>query len=188
MLPNAQGVFENPSIYLSGFCLFMHKHDLVSLRRVARRAIEHINEEAFSPGAFAAIIRRQRPHDLALSFICADDGETIASVPDDARHGRRRAGHLLDRLPFAPRTRTRHPARELVRIAVERPSARGRKPSSSSAIRLCRPFSFERWPITRPGLSGAGRSGPGAGSAARRGRAWPAAGHDRLAQMGHLFY
>ena len=61
------------------------KHDLVYLTEDASHdaAIEHINEEAFGPGRHvraAARIREQGPHDRSLSFICADDGETIASV------------------------------------------------------------------------------------------------------------
>ena len=84
MLPNAQGVFEtHQSVH--PVSVIMYKHDLVYLTEDASHdaAIEHINEEAFGPGRFtraAARIREQGPHDLSLSFICADDGETIASV------------------------------------------------------------------------------------------------------------
>jgi predicted N-acetyltransferase YhbS len=75
-------------IFLSrmpGFPMFMKKHDLVYLTEDASHdaAIDIINEEAFGPGRFAraaARIREQGPHDLSLSFVCADDGETIASV------------------------------------------------------------------------------------------------------------
>ena len=63
----------------------MSIHDLVFLTEDASHdaAINHINEEAFGPGRFVRSserVREQGPHDRALSFICADGGETIASV------------------------------------------------------------------------------------------------------------
>ncbi|QRM56995.1 N-acetyltransferase [Sinorhizobium sp. BG8] len=102
----------------------MHKHDLVYLTEDATHdaAIEVINEEAFGPGRHvraAARIREQGPHDRHLSFICADDGETIASVRMTPVLAGSVKGHLLGPLAVRPSHKNRGIGRELVRIAVE---------------------------------------------------------------------
>ncbi len=104
--------------------MFMKKHDLVYLTEDASHdaAIEIINEEAFGPGRFAraaARIREQGPHDLSLSFICTDDGETIASVRMTPVMAGGVRGHLLGPLAVRPSHKNRGIGRELVRIAVE---------------------------------------------------------------------
>lgn len=108
----------------------MKKHDLVYLTEDASHdvAIEHINEEAFGPGRFvraAARIREQGPHDRALSFICADDGEMIASVRMTPVLAGGVEGHLLGPLAVRPSHMNRGIGRELVRIAVEAARRRG---------------------------------------------------------------
>ncbi|MDM9628855.1 N-acetyltransferase [Rhizobium sp. S152] len=123
-------MFEIPSIRISGFFLIMHKHDLVYLTEDASHdaAIEHINEEAFGPGRHAraaARIREQGPHDLSLSFICADDGETIASVRMTPVQAGGVKGHLLGPLAVRPSHKSRGIGRELVRIAVEAAKRKG---------------------------------------------------------------
>ena len=115
---------------LSGFGLIMHNHDLVYLTEDASHdaAIEHINEEAFGPGRHtraAARIREQGPHDLSLSFICADDGETIASVRMTPVVAGAVKGHLLGPLAVRPSHKSRGIGRELVRIAVEAARRKG---------------------------------------------------------------
>ena len=102
----------------------MKKHDLVYLTEDASHhaAIELINEEAFGPGRFAraaARIREQGPHDLALSFVCADRGETIASVRMTPVLAGTVQGHLLGPLAVRPSHKNMGIGRELVRIAVE---------------------------------------------------------------------
>ena len=100
------------------------KHDLVYLTEDASHdaVVELINAEAFGPGRHtraAARIREQGPHDRSLSFICTDDGETIASVrmtPVDAGAVK---GHLLGPLAVRPSHKNRGIGRELVRIAIE---------------------------------------------------------------------
>jgi predicted N-acetyltransferase YhbS len=123
-------VLEIHCFRLSGFCLIMHKHDLVYLTEDASHdaAIEHINEEAFGPGRHtraAARIREQGPHDLSLSFICADDGETIASVRMTPVVAGSLVGHLLGPLAVRPSHKSRGIGRELVRIAIEAAKRRG---------------------------------------------------------------
>jgi predicted N-acetyltransferase YhbS len=108
----------------------MHKHDLVYLTEDPSHdgAIEHINEEAFGPGRFvraAARIREQGPHDRSLSFICADDGETIASVRMTPVMAGGVKGHLLGPLAVRPSHKNQGIGRELVRIAVEAARRRG---------------------------------------------------------------
>ncbi|WP_149738239.1 N-acetyltransferase [Rhizobium sp. RU20A] len=108
----------------------MHKHDLVYLTEDPSHdaAIELINEEAFGPGRFAraaARIREQGPHDRALSFICADDGETIASVRMTPVRAGDVKGHLLGPLAVRPSHKNRGIGRELVRIAVEAARRKG---------------------------------------------------------------
>jgi len=108
----------------------MHKHDLVYLTEDASHdaAIEHINEEAFGPGRHvraAARIREQGPHDLSLSFICADRGETIASVRMTPVMAGSAKGHLLGPLAVRPSHKNRGIGRELVRIAVEAAKRKG---------------------------------------------------------------
>ena len=108
----------------------MYKHDLVYLTEDASHdaAIEIINEEAFGPGRFtraAARIREQGPHDLSLSFICADDGETIASVRMTPVTAGGVKGHLLGPLAVRPSHKSRGIGRELVRIAVEAAKRKG---------------------------------------------------------------
>ena len=102
----------------------MKKHDLVYLTEDATHAaaIELINEEAFGPGRFAraaARIREQGPHDPSLSFICADRGETIASVRMTPVLAGPVRGHLLGPLAVRPSHKNIGIGRELVRIAVE---------------------------------------------------------------------
>lgn len=102
----------------------MKKHDLVYLTEDASHdaAIEIINEEAFGPGRHvraAARIREQGPHDRSLSFICADDGETIASVRMTPVVAGDVKGHLLGPLAVRPSHKNLGIGRELVRIAVE---------------------------------------------------------------------
>ncbi|NLS04454.1 N-acetyltransferase [Rhizobium sp. P32RR-XVIII] len=108
----------------------MHKHDLVYLTEDASHdaAIEHINEEAFGPGRHtraAARIREQGPHDPSLSFICTDDGETIASVRMTPVMAGAVKGHLLGPLAVRPSHKNMGIGRELVRIAVEAARRRG---------------------------------------------------------------
>lgn len=129
MLPNAQGVFEtHQSVH--PVSVIMYKHDLVYLTEDASHdaAIEHINEEAFGPGRFtraAARIREQGPHDLSLSFICTDNGETIASVRMTPVLAGTVKGHLLGPLAVRPSHKNKGIGRELVRIAVEAASRKG---------------------------------------------------------------
>jgi predicted N-acetyltransferase YhbS len=108
----------------------MHKHDLVYLTEDASHdaAIELINEEAFGPGRHtraAARIREQGPHDRSLSFICADDGETIASVRMTPVQAGGVKAHLLGPLAVRPSHKSRGIGRELVRIAVEAAKRKG---------------------------------------------------------------
>ena len=110
--------------------MLMYKHDLVYLTEDASHdaAIEHINEEAFGPGRHAraaARIREQGPHDLSLSFVCADDGETIASVRMTPVLAGTVKGHLLGPLAVRPSHKSRGIGRELVRIAVEAAKRKG---------------------------------------------------------------
>lgn len=102
----------------------MKNHDLVYLTEDASHdaVIEHINEEAFGPGRHtraAARIREQGPHDRHLSFICADDGETIASVRMTPVIAGTVKGHLLGPLAVRPSHKNQGIGRELVRIAIE---------------------------------------------------------------------
>jgi predicted N-acetyltransferase YhbS len=115
---------------MQGFLMFMKKHDLVYLTEDASHdaAIEIINEEAFGPGRFAraaARIREQGPHDLSLSFVCADNGETIASVRMTPVLAGSVKGHLLGPLAVRPSHKNRGIGRELVRIAVEAARRKG---------------------------------------------------------------
>ncbi len=108
----------------------MYKHDLVYLTEDASHdaVIELINEEAFGPGRFtraAARIREQGPHDRALSFVCADDGETIASVRMTPVMVGSVKGHLLGPLAVRPSHKSKGIGRELVRIAVEAAKRKG---------------------------------------------------------------
>jgi len=108
----------------------MNKHDLVYLTEDPSHhdAIELINEEAFGPGRFAraaARIREQGPHNMALSFICADLGETIASVRMTPVMAGGVKGHLLGPLAVRPSHKNMGIGRELVRIAVEAARRRG---------------------------------------------------------------
>jgi len=106
------------------------KHDLVYLTEDASHddVIELINAEAFGPGRHtraAARIREQGPHDRSLSFVCADDGETIASVRMTPVMAGSVQGHLLGPLAVRPSHKNRGIGRELVRIAVEAARRRG---------------------------------------------------------------
>jgi predicted N-acetyltransferase YhbS len=108
----------------------MKKHDLVYLTEDASHhaAIELINEEAFGPGRFtraAARIREQGPHDMSLSFICTDRGETIASVRMTPVSAGSVKGHLLGPLAVRPSHKNLGIGRELVRIAVEAARRKG---------------------------------------------------------------
>jgi predicted N-acetyltransferase YhbS len=90
--------------------------------------IELINEEAFGPGRHtraAARIREQGPHDRALSFICADKGETIASVRMTPVMAGAVKGHLLGPLAVRPSHKNMGIGRELVRIAIEAARRKG---------------------------------------------------------------
>ncbi|UJW74329.1 GNAT family N-acetyltransferase [Rhizobium sp. SL42] len=91
-------------------------------------AIELINEEAFGPGRHtraAARIREQGPHDRSLSFICADHGETIASVRMTPVMAGSVKGHLLGPLAVRPSHKSMGIGRELVRIAIEAARRKG---------------------------------------------------------------
>ncbi|NOV21161.1 N-acetyltransferase [Ensifer adhaerens] len=108
----------------------MKTHDLVYLTEDSSHdaAIEIINEEAFGPGRFAraaARIREQGPHDRSLSFICADNGETIASVRMTPVMAGSIKGHLLGPLAVRPSHKNMGIGRELVRIAVEAARRKG---------------------------------------------------------------
>ena len=108
----------------------MQKHDLVYLTEDPSHAaaIELINAEAFGPGRFtksSARIREQGPHDRSLSFICADDGETIASVRMTPVKAGGVYGHLLGPLAVRPSHKNRGIGRELVRIAIEAAKRKG---------------------------------------------------------------
>jgi predicted N-acetyltransferase YhbS len=90
--------------------------------------IELINEEAFGPGRHtraAARIREQGPHDRSLSFICADNGETIASVRMTPVMAGSVHGHLLGPLAVRPSHKSMGIGRELVRIAIEAARRKG---------------------------------------------------------------
>lgn len=90
--------------------------------------IELINEEAFGPGRHtraAARIREQGPHDRSLSYICADNGETIASVRMTPVLAGGVKGHLLGPLAVRPSHKNRGIGRELVRIAIEAARRKG---------------------------------------------------------------
>jgi predicted N-acetyltransferase YhbS len=91
-------------------------------------AIELINEEAFGPGRHtraAARIREQGPHDRSISFICADNGETIASVRMTPVLAGAVMGHLLGPLAVRPSHKNRGIGRELVRIAIDAARRKG---------------------------------------------------------------
>ena len=90
--------------------------------------IELINEEAFGPGRHtraAARIREQGPHDRSLSYICADNGETIASVRMTPVMAGGVKGHLLGPLAVRPSHKNRGIGRELVRIAIDAARRKG---------------------------------------------------------------
>ncbi|WJH40425.1 N-acetyltransferase [Aliirhizobium terrae] len=106
------------------------KHDLVYLTEDASHdeVIELINEEAFGPGRHvraAARIREQGPHDRSLSFVCTDDGETIASVRMTPVLAGSVRGHMLGPLAVRPSHKNRGIGRELVRIAIEAARRKG---------------------------------------------------------------
>jgi predicted N-acetyltransferase YhbS len=106
------------------------KHDLVYLTEDASHddVIELINEEAFGPGRHvraAARIREQGPHDRSLSFVCTDDGETIASVRMTPVLAGSVKGHMLGPLAVRPSHKNRGIGRELVRIAIEAARRKG---------------------------------------------------------------
>ncbi|MCJ9672672.1 MULTISPECIES: GNAT family N-acetyltransferase [Neorhizobium] len=108
----------------------LYKHDLVYLTEDTSHdeVIELINAEAFGPGRHtraAARIREQGPHDRTLSFVCADDGETIASVRMTPVHAGSVKGHLLGPLAVRPSHKNRGIGRELVRIAIEAAKRKG---------------------------------------------------------------
>ena len=110
--------------------MLQKKHDLVYLTEDATHseAIDLINREAFGPGRFtraAARIREQGPHDRGLSFVCADDGETIASVRMTPVMAGQVKGHLLGPLAVRPSHKNKGIGRELVRIAVEAARRKG---------------------------------------------------------------
>ncbi|MDI7860850.1 N-acetyltransferase [Rhizobiaceae bacterium n13] len=128
----------------------MKKHDLVYLTEDASHdvVIELINEEAFGPGRHtraAARIREQGPHDRSLSFVCADDGETIASVRMTPVNAGGVKGHLLGPLAVRPSHKNMGIGRELVRIAIDA----ARRTGSEAVILVgdppyYQPLGFER--------------------------------------------
>ncbi|WP_137130343.1 N-acetyltransferase [Rhizobium sp. FY34] len=144
----------------------MHSHELVYLTEDASHdaIIELINAEAFGPGRFAkaaARIREQGPHDRSLSYICADDGETIASVRMTAVKAGGVDAHLLGPLAVRPSHKNLGIGRELVRIAIEAARRKG-----SEAVILVgdppyyMPLGFEKvsyGALTFPGPVDAGR-------------------------------
>jgi len=100
------------------------KHNLVYLTEDTTHddVIEHINAEAFGPGRHAraaARIREQGPHDRSLSFVCSDNGDTIASVRMTPVMAGGVQAHLLGPLAVRPSHKNRGIGRELVRIAIE---------------------------------------------------------------------
>lgn len=108
----------------------MPSHDLVYLTEDASHdaIIDIINAEAFGPGRFvksSARIREQGPHDRSLSFICADSGETIASVRMTPVRAGDVDGHLLGPLAVRPSHKNCGIGRELVRIAIEAARRKG---------------------------------------------------------------
>lgn len=108
----------------------MSKHALVYLTEDASHdaIIELINEEAFGPGRHtraAARIREQGPHDRALSFICADNGKTIASVRMTPVMAGDVRGHMLGPLAVRPSHKNLGIGRELVRIAIDAARRKG---------------------------------------------------------------
>ena len=108
----------------------IYKHELVYLTEHASHddVIEMINAEAFGPGRHAraaARIREQGPHDRSLSFVCADDGETIASVRMTPVMAGGVKGHLLGPLAVRPSHKNKGIGRELLRIAVEAAKRKG---------------------------------------------------------------
>lgn len=114
----------------------MSKHDLVYLTEDASHdaIIELINAEAFGPGRHtraAARIREQGPHDRQLSFVCADHGETIASVRMTPVIAGSVKAHMLGPLAVRPSHKCMGIGRELIRIAVD-----AAKRSGSEAVIL----------------------------------------------------
>jgi predicted N-acetyltransferase YhbS len=108
----------------------LSKHDLVYLTEDASHdaVIELINAEAFGPGRHtraAARIREQGPHDRWLSFVCTDDGETIASVRMTPVTAGGVKGHLLGPLAVRPSHKNKGIGRELVKIAIEAARRKG---------------------------------------------------------------
>lgn len=108
----------------------LYKHELVYLTEDASHddVIELINAEAFGPGRHAraaARIREQGAHDRALSFVCADDGETIASVRMTPVLAGGVKGHLLGPLAVRPSHKNMGIGRELVRIAIDAARRKG---------------------------------------------------------------
>ena len=108
----------------------MSKHELVYLTEDASHdaIIELINAEAFGPGRHtraAARIREQGPHDRAISYICADDGETIASVRMTPVLAGSVKGHMLGPLAVRPSHKNLGIGRELVRIAIAAAKRKG---------------------------------------------------------------
>ena len=102
----------------------MQKHELVYLTEDASHdaIIELINDEAFGPARFtkaAQRIREQGPHDRSLSFVCADDGETIGSVRMTPVLAGTVKGHMLGPLAVRPSHKGQGIGRELVFIAIE---------------------------------------------------------------------
>ncbi len=84
-------------------------------------AITVINENAFGPGRStrtAERVREQGGHDRSLSYVCANRGETIASVRMTPVFAGLVAGHLLGPLAVSPSYKNLGIGRQLVRIAV----------------------------------------------------------------------
>lgn len=108
----------------------MSKHDLVYLTEDASHdaIIELINAEAFGPGRHtraAARIREQGPHDRSISFVCADQGETIGSVRMTPVLAGSIKAHMLGPLAVRPSHKCMGIGRELVRIAIEAAKRKG---------------------------------------------------------------
>lgn len=108
----------------------MQKHELVYLTEDASHdaVIELINDEAFGPARFtkaAQRIREQGPHDRSISYICADNGETIGSVRMTPVLAGSVKGHMLGPLAVRPSHKSMGIGRELVRIAIEAARRKG---------------------------------------------------------------
>ena len=92
-------------------------------------------------------VRFQRLQGHKVTFVCADDGETIASVRMTPVMAGSVKGHLLGPLAVRPSHKNRGIGRELVRIAVEAARRRG-----SEAVILVGdpPYYWDHTKMTNP--------------------------------------